>query len=166
MFRGIDVVSSRSARLLGGNRTIAEPFEFIAGLPVSAQPVKKMNDSAGGLFAGTSGPKPPPALSTAVLGMKRGGKVGAVGSTVMRLRFLATDNPTLDFSLRPKELFDGGHLLPDKEACMVRACRPLPQLPPSSPFPACLPAALHPCGQARPGVWREGPGRAAPQHNL
>ena len=48
------------------------PLELIAaGLPVSAQPVKKMNDNAGGLFVGTSGPKPPPALSTAVPGMWR-----------------------------------------------------------------------------------------------
>ena len=74
MFRGLDVVSSRSARLLGGNRTIAEPFEFIAGEQVTAQAVKKISDSAGGLFSGSSGPRPPPALSTAVLGMKRGGK--------------------------------------------------------------------------------------------
>ncbi|GAX75053.1 hypothetical protein CEUSTIGMA_g2497.t1 [Chlamydomonas eustigma] len=74
LYRGIDVVSSRQARLLGGNRSIAEPFEFIVGEPVSEQPVKKISESAGGLFSGTGGPKPPPALSTAVLGMKRGGK--------------------------------------------------------------------------------------------
>lgn len=30
---------------------------------------------AGGSFAGLSGPKPPPALSSSVLGMKKGGKV-------------------------------------------------------------------------------------------
>lgn len=35
---------------------------------------KKINDSAGGLFAGTGGPKPPPALALAVVGMKAGGK--------------------------------------------------------------------------------------------
>ena len=46
-----------------------------AGQPVSAQAVKKMNETAGGLFSGSSGPKPPTALSTAVLGMRRGGKV-------------------------------------------------------------------------------------------
>ena len=168
MFRGIDVVSSRSARLLGGNRTIAEPFEFIAGLPVSAQPVKKMNDSAGGLFAGTSGPKPPPALSTAVLGMRRGGKVGAVGSTVMRLPFLF--NLTLDFPLKPKVLFEERHIRYEHEGGPRD-----PYLPailghnfclPHHSLPACLFVALHPGGQARAGVWREGPWRAAPQHNL
>lgn len=73
IFRGIDVVSSRSARLLGGNRTIAEPFQFIAGEPVSAKSAKPVGDSAGGLFSGMSGPKAPPALSTAVIGMKVGG---------------------------------------------------------------------------------------------
>ena len=74
MFRGIDVVSSRSARLLGGNRTIAEPFSFTAGESVKTS-MKSAGDSAGGLFTGTGGPKAPPALSTAVIGMKLGGKV-------------------------------------------------------------------------------------------
>lgn len=72
-FRGIDAVSTRSARTLGGNRTVAEPYEFIAGGEVSNK-AKKINDSAGGLFAGTGGPKPPPALALAVVGMKAGGK--------------------------------------------------------------------------------------------
>lgn len=52
-----------------------QPFEFVAAQDVADQGAKKVNDSAGGLFAGSSGPKPPPALSTAVLGMKVGGKV-------------------------------------------------------------------------------------------
>ena len=42
---------------------------------MSAIGVKKINDSANGLFSGQSGVKPPPALSTAVIGMKVGGKV-------------------------------------------------------------------------------------------
>jgi hypothetical protein len=75
MYKGIDVVSSRSARLLGGNRTVSEPFEFVAGQRVSAASIRLNGDSAGGLFSGASGPKPPPALSTAVIGMKVGGKV-------------------------------------------------------------------------------------------
>ncbi len=77
LFRGIDVASSRSARLLGGNRTIAEPFVFVAGAPVDATSRAKapVGDSAGGLFSGASGPEPPPALSTAVIGMRSGGKV-------------------------------------------------------------------------------------------
>lgn len=51
-----------------------QPFEFVAGQSVSVS-FKKAGDSAGGLFAGSGGPKPPPALSTAVIGMKPGGKV-------------------------------------------------------------------------------------------
>lgn len=81
MYKGIDVVSSRSARLLGGNRTISEPFEFLAGEPVKAASMKIADSSAGGLFSGATGPKPPPALSTAVIGMKLGGKVS--GNVVM-----------------------------------------------------------------------------------
>lgn len=74
VYKGIDVVSSRSARLLGGNRSIAQPFQFVAGEIVSGAGIKKINDSANGLFAGQGGPKPPPALGTAVVGMKVGGR--------------------------------------------------------------------------------------------
>lgn len=52
-----------------------QPFDFVVGQPVSEVGVKKINDSANGLFSGQSGVKPPPALSTAVIGMKAGGKV-------------------------------------------------------------------------------------------
>ncbi|KAF8055403.1 Abcb6 [Scenedesmus sp. PABB004] len=72
-FKGIDAVSSRYARTLGGNRTIAEPFELVAGGPITLN-IVRAGDTAGGLFAGGSGPKPPPALSTAVIGMKAGGR--------------------------------------------------------------------------------------------
>ena len=55
---------------------LLQPYEFTAGEPVSGPQAKKSDaGSAGGLFVGGSGPKPPPALSTAVLGMKPGGKV-------------------------------------------------------------------------------------------
>ncbi|EFJ48977.1 hypothetical protein VOLCADRAFT_120818 [Volvox carteri f. nagariensis] len=75
LYRGLDVVSSRAARLLGGNRTIAEPYEFIVGEPVYAASLKSYDsDSANPLFAGSSGPKPPQALSLSVVGMKKGGK--------------------------------------------------------------------------------------------
>eukprot|EP00197_Chlamydomonas_leiostraca_P013001 CAMPEP_0202865896 /NCGR_PEP_ID=MMETSP1391-20130828/6645_1 /ASSEMBLY_ACC=CAM_ASM_000867 /TAXON_ID=1034604 /ORGANISM="Chlamydomonas leiostraca, Strain SAG 11-49" /LENGTH=236 /DNA_ID=CAMNT_0049545785 /DNA_START=23 /DNA_END=733 /DNA_ORIENTATION=+ len=74
LYRGIDVVSSRAARLLGGNRTVAEPYEYVVGEPVTGIPLKKISEGANGLFAGSSGPKPPQALSRAVLGMKKGGK--------------------------------------------------------------------------------------------
>eukprot|EP00803_Ostreobium_quekettii_P002835 evm.model.scf_805.5 EVM.evm.TU.scf_805.5 scf_805:49282-53426(+) len=72
-YLGLDVVSSRLARTLGGNRVVAEPFEFVAGGTVEARNVTA-GTQAGGLFVGGSGPKPPPALSTAVLGMREGGK--------------------------------------------------------------------------------------------
>eukprot|EP00882_Tetradesmus_deserticola_P008489 GHRQ01008952.1.p1 GENE.GHRQ01008952.1~~GHRQ01008952.1.p1 ORF type:complete len:224 (+),score=57.21 GHRQ01008952.1:155-826(+) len=72
-FKGIDAVSSRYARTLGGNRTVAEPFEFTVGESINVT-TKMAGDTAGGLFAGGSGPKPPPALSTAVIGMKPGGR--------------------------------------------------------------------------------------------
>ncbi|PRW44615.1 peptidyl-prolyl cis-trans isomerase chloroplastic [Chlorella sorokiniana] len=71
-YRGLTVVSSLSARVLGGNRTVAEPFEFTAGQPVSG-PAARSVESAGGLYAG-GGVKPPPALSPAVIGMRAGGK--------------------------------------------------------------------------------------------
>ena len=52
-----------------------QPIEFVAGGQVAGGEVKKITDTAGGLFAGAGGPKPPPALSSAVLGMRTGGKV-------------------------------------------------------------------------------------------
>nr|AEZ49871.1 FK506 binding protein [Dunaliella salina] len=75
-FRGIDAVSSRAARLLGGNRIIAEPYEFVVGEPVLGMALKKVDadTGGGGLFSGGSGPQPPQALSKAPIGMKRGGK--------------------------------------------------------------------------------------------
>lgn len=75
MYRGIDAVSSRYARTLGGNRTVAEPLEFVVGEYVSGSVMKPVGDSGGGgLFSGSSGPKPPQAISKAVIGMKPGGK--------------------------------------------------------------------------------------------
>mmetsp|Transcript_10873 Transcript_10873/g.30806 ORF Transcript_10873/g.30806 Transcript_10873/m.30806 type:complete len:242 (+) Transcript_10873:139-864(+) len=75
-FRGLDVVSTRSARLLGGNRTLAEPFQLVAGaaLPKAVSRKVSFDDKAGGLYAAAGGPKPPPALPEAVIGMKVGGK--------------------------------------------------------------------------------------------
>lgn len=74
LYKGINVASSRYSRLLGANRTIAEPYEFVVGGKVDGSQVKKINDSAGGLFSGQGGPKPPPCLSRAVIGMRRGGR--------------------------------------------------------------------------------------------
>ncbi len=75
VYKGLDVVSSRQARLLGGNRTISEPFEFVAGAAVAGASPTRFVDSAGGLFSGQGGPVPPPALSASVIGMRAGGKV-------------------------------------------------------------------------------------------
>lgn len=75
LFRNIDAVSTRSARLLGENRVIAEPYQFIAGTRLDGpSPNATASDGGGGLFSGQSGPKPPQALSYAVIGMKVGGK--------------------------------------------------------------------------------------------
>lgn len=63
------------ARTPPPRRCVPQPFEFVAGTAVSAAAAKKISEGAGGLFAGGSGPKPPPALSNAVIGMKAGGKV-------------------------------------------------------------------------------------------
>ena len=53
-----------------------QPVEFIAGQSAGSGGVKQpAGEGAGGLFSGASGPKPPPALAQAVLGMKPGGKV-------------------------------------------------------------------------------------------
>jgi hypothetical protein len=57
-----------------------QPFEFVVGEQISAVGVKKISDSANGLFSGSGGPQPPPVLSTAVIGMKAGGKVRAFWS--------------------------------------------------------------------------------------
>lgn len=75
-FRGITVVSSRQARTLGGNRTVAEPFEFVVGESVSGRKARSAGTESSGnqLYSGGSGPTPPPALSTAVVGMRKGGK--------------------------------------------------------------------------------------------
>ena len=73
IFRKIDAVSTRSARLLGANRVLAEPFSFSAASKLDA-PRAITTEAGGGLFTGQSGPKPPQALSYAVVGMKVGGK--------------------------------------------------------------------------------------------
>lgn len=57
-----------------------QPYEFVVGEPVLGVTLKKAEAEGGnGLFSGTSGPKPPQALSNATIGMKKGGKVRTVG---------------------------------------------------------------------------------------
>ena len=61
-----------------------QPVEFTAGLDVGSGGVKQpAGEGAGGLFSGASGPKPPAALSQAVLGMKPGGKVSETPMPLM-----------------------------------------------------------------------------------
>jgi hypothetical protein len=68
---------------------LLQPFEFTAGESISVS-TRVAGDTAGGLFAGGSGPKPPPALSTAVIGMKQGGRVRS-SSSLMHCMMLAHD---------------------------------------------------------------------------
>ncbi|MCJ1422129.1 hypothetical protein MMC29_000008 [Sticta canariensis] len=51
-----------------------QPLEFVAGKLVTNGDLSKDIDQAGGLYSGIPGPKPPPVLGTAVVGMKKGGK--------------------------------------------------------------------------------------------
>jgi peptidylprolyl isomerase len=99
VYRGIDAVSSRYARTLGGNRTVAEPFTFTAGfpLPTVAERMAASGSGGGGLFAGGTGPQPPPALTTAVLGMRPGGK-----------RTVYVDVPELGYAKGNQEIPAGG----------------------------------------------------------
>eukprot|EP00899_Mesostigma_viride_P025549 jgi/Mesvir1/6179/Mv00868-RA.1 len=72
-FRSIDVVSSRSARLLGGNRTIAEPYDLTVGKVVKGRKQASADSPGGGLYVGGT-LKAPPALFKSVQGMKVGGQ--------------------------------------------------------------------------------------------
>lgn len=51
-----------------------QPFEFIVGQPVSGSKAQRNVEGGGGLYSGGGGPKAPPALSKAVVGMRVGGK--------------------------------------------------------------------------------------------
>jgi len=78
-FRGVTALSSRAARTLGANRTVAEPFLLTAGGNIKSPPPKKAREGKPGsggsdsLYSGYRGPDPPQALAWAVLGMRRGG---------------------------------------------------------------------------------------------
>ncbi|XP_024538891.1 peptidyl-prolyl cis-trans isomerase FKBP18, chloroplastic [Selaginella moellendorffii] len=74
LYRGIDAVSSREAKLLGGNRIIAQPYELIVGSVPGRERKREFVDNANGLFSAQASPKPPPALYTVVEGMRVGGK--------------------------------------------------------------------------------------------
>ncbi|KAJ7560758.1 hypothetical protein O6H91_04G144400 [Diphasiastrum complanatum] len=75
IFRGITAVSSRESKLLGGNRIISQPYEFVVGSVPGRERKRKYVENANGLFSAQAAPKPPPALYSAVEGMRKGGKV-------------------------------------------------------------------------------------------
>ncbi|ESR48653.1 peptidyl-prolyl cis-trans isomerase FKBP18 [Citrus sinensis] len=74
IFRGITAVSSRESKLLAGNRSIAEPYEFKVGGPPGKERKREFVDNPNGLFSAQAAPKPPPAMYSVTEGMKVGGK--------------------------------------------------------------------------------------------
>ncbi|XP_044511460.1 peptidyl-prolyl cis-trans isomerase FKBP18, chloroplastic isoform X2 [Mangifera indica] len=74
MYRGITAVSSRESKLLSGNRSIAQPYEFKVGAPPGKERKREFVDNPNGLFSAQAAPKPPPAMYSVTEGMKVGGK--------------------------------------------------------------------------------------------
>ncbi|XP_004952123.1 peptidyl-prolyl cis-trans isomerase FKBP18, chloroplastic isoform X3 [Setaria italica] len=74
IYRGITAVSSRESKLLAGNRSIAQPYEFIVGSPPGKERKRDFTDNANGLYSAQAAPKPPAAMYTITEGMKVGGK--------------------------------------------------------------------------------------------
>ncbi|MED6142957.1 Peptidyl-prolyl cis-trans isomerase fkbp18, chloroplastic [Stylosanthes scabra] len=74
LYRGITAVSSRESKLLAGNRSIAQPYEFKVGAPPGKERKREFVDNPNGLFSAQAAPKPPPAMYTVVEGMRVGGK--------------------------------------------------------------------------------------------
>ncbi|KAI7736301.1 hypothetical protein M8C21_005027 [Ambrosia artemisiifolia] len=74
VYNKITAVSSRESKILAGNRTIAQPYEFKVGAPPGRERKRDFVDNPNGLFSAQAAPKPPPAMYTLVEGMKVGGK--------------------------------------------------------------------------------------------
>ncbi|MED6183805.1 Peptidyl-prolyl cis-trans isomerase fkbp18, chloroplastic [Stylosanthes scabra] len=74
LYRGVTAVSSRESKLLAGNRSIAQPYEFKVGAPPGKERKREFVDNPNGLFSAQAAPKPPPAMYTVVEGMRVGGK--------------------------------------------------------------------------------------------
>ncbi|CAH1435254.1 unnamed protein product [Lactuca virosa] len=74
VYNKITAVSSRESKILAGNRTIAQPYEFKVGAPPGRERKRDFVDNPNGLFSAQAAPKPPPAMYTVVEGMKVGGK--------------------------------------------------------------------------------------------
>ncbi|WVZ78175.1 hypothetical protein U9M48_025927 [Paspalum notatum var. saurae] len=74
IYRGITAVSSRESKLLAGNRSIAQPYEFTVGSLPGKERKRDFADNANGLYSAQAAPKPPVAMYTITEGMKVGGK--------------------------------------------------------------------------------------------
>ncbi|KAL8514429.1 hypothetical protein ACS0TY_013514 [Phlomoides rotata] len=74
LYRGITAVSSRESKLLAGNRSIAQPYEFQVGAIPGKERKREFVDNPNGLFSAQAAPKPPKALYTITEGMRVGGK--------------------------------------------------------------------------------------------
>ncbi|CAD6248345.1 unnamed protein product [Miscanthus lutarioriparius] len=74
IYRGITAVSSRESKLLAGNRSIAQPYEFTVGSLPGKERKRDFADNANGLYSAQAAPKPPAAMYTITEGMKVGGK--------------------------------------------------------------------------------------------
>ncbi|KAA8537382.1 hypothetical protein F0562_026931 [Nyssa sinensis] len=74
VYRGITAVSSRESKILAGNRTIAQPYEFQVGAPPGKERKREFVENPNGLFSAQAAPKPPRAMYLITEGMKVGGK--------------------------------------------------------------------------------------------
>ncbi|GJR11392.1 peptidyl-prolyl cis-trans isomerase FKBP18, chloroplastic [Tanacetum coccineum] len=74
VYNKITAVSSRESKILAGNRTIAQPYEFKVGATPGRERKRDFVDNPNGLFSAQAAPKPPPAMYSVVEGMKVGGK--------------------------------------------------------------------------------------------
>ncbi|KAE9603484.1 putative peptidylprolyl isomerase [Lupinus albus] len=74
LYRGVTAISSRESKLLAGNRSIAQPYEFTVGAEAGKERKRDFVDNPNGLFSAQASPKPPPAMYSIVEGMRVGGK--------------------------------------------------------------------------------------------
>ncbi|XP_056865651.1 peptidyl-prolyl cis-trans isomerase FKBP18, chloroplastic isoform X1 [Raphanus sativus] len=73
-YRSITAISTRESKLLAGNRSIAQPYEFKVGSTPGKERKREFVDNPNGLFSAQAAPKPPPAMYYITEGMKVGGK--------------------------------------------------------------------------------------------
>ncbi|KAF8405578.1 hypothetical protein HHK36_010485 [Tetracentron sinense] len=74
LYHGITAISSRESKILAGNRSIAQPYEFKVGAPPGKERKRDFVDNPNGLFSAQASPKPPAAMYSITEGMKVGGK--------------------------------------------------------------------------------------------